>query len=156
MTGALAIAVVWPAWAGREGNFGEAQFSASINLFRSIQLRKITDLNFGDVIVGTDKKVVINAEDAGAATFEAHGDQSARVIGRVQESSISMTNTNSKGSAITVDGWSYGGNMDKNGAAQFDKNGDVNDLRIGASAHVTAENDSGSYVGQATFRLTYV
>jgi hypothetical protein len=145
-----------PIFAGRTGNFGEEAFNASINLFRSIQIRKISDLSFGDVVALADKKVVVEAGDSGAAIFEAFGDKQAHVIGRVQEASIEMASVDRRGDTITVDSWAYGGSMDKNGAATFDKDGDLYDLRVGAAAHVKSDNDAGRYVGQATFRLTYV
>ncbi|MDF1797418.1 MAG: DUF4402 domain-containing protein [Coxiellaceae bacterium] len=153
----VASVMVTSAYAAKPGSFGETNFNASLTLYSSIKVQKVADLNFGDVLMGGAKNVVVNSNSAGVAKFNASGDRNARVIAGVVEKSIKISN-GGKGSKneIVVDDWNYGGNVDGSGKGAFDVNGSLTDIRVGGVAHVKADTEYGNFSGTATLRVTYV
>ncbi len=153
----LATIAATPSYAAKPGSFGETTFNASLVLYSSIKVQKVADLNFGDVLMGGAKNVVVNSSSAGVAKFTASGDRNARVTASVVEKSIKISN-GGKGAKneIVVDDWNYGGNVDGAGKGQFNVNGTLDDIRVGGVAHVNANSEYGSYSGTATLRVTYV
>ena len=55
-----------------------------------------------------------------------------------------------------LDTFTYGGDLSSSGTGSFDNSGDISDMRVGATAHVAANDTPGAYTGSATFRVTYV
>jgi len=76
----------------------------------------------------------------------------------VVEDSVLLATGNGIGphEKILVDGFSLGGDMNSGGNGYFNEQGEVENLRIGATAHVNANNIPGRYVSTATFRLNYL
>ncbi len=132
-------------------------FQASMQLVAPIVITESQALSFADTIAGQATDVVTAAADTTAAIFTATGEANRAVTGSVVESNITMTTGDGADTTkqITVDTFTTGGDMDASGAATFDTNGDLSDLRIGGTAHVEAEDIAGAYTGTATFRLVY-
>ncbi len=151
MAGLLAVS----AFAGRSGQFGEANLTAVMHVSQPIVITAQHNLDFGEVVSGAAADVVVAASDASAAQFSATGEADAEVVAGMVANNISMTNakTNDK---ITVDTWTYGGDINKQNVATFSNSGKLSDLRVGGTAHVTANVAGGDYTGTGKFRLTYV
>lgn len=154
MVGLMASSVL-AAPGGRSGSFGEANLTATLYVSQPINVKAIKNLEFGEVVSGAATDVVVAAADANAAQFSATGEAGSEVVAGMVSKSISLTNTKSN-DKITVDSWTYAGDIQGRNIATFDKAGELKDLRVGGTAHVTANASGGSYTGTGKFRLTYV
>ncbi len=138
--------------------YTDESFTATLNLLSPIQITEIKGLEFEDTLANQTIQVITSASDTKAATFSATGSPGWEVQGEVVESTINMVtgdgSTSSK--VIEVGSFTYGGDMDSNGMAAFNSNGELSNLRVGGTAYVEAEDEAGSYEGTATFRLTYL
>lgn len=153
----MAALIIPSLYAGRPGNFGQTTFNVTLTLFSEIKVEKVKDLEFGDVVMGQAKNIVVNDLSDQAAKFRANGDRNARISVKVVEESIKMkTQTSGPKHEIVVDQWNYGGNVDGNGDGHFDVNGAIQNIRVGGVAHVRADNEYGNYTGTATLRVTYL
>lgn len=156
-TAALITATSVVAVAAQSGQYGEASFNATLTLYAPIVVTKLHDLTFGEIVSGTASDNTIAPGSANAAQFSATGDVNADVTGAVQSSSITLTNgVSGPTGQITVDTFTYGGDLSSGGAGSFDSSGDISDMRVGATAHVASNDTPGAYTGSATFRVTYV
>lgn len=135
----------------------ETSFDATISLLEPITLTTVQDLSFAPQPVGNTVDVMTAAEDTRAAVFSATGEASAVAQASVVEPSIEMVTGAGTSAAerITVDGWTYGGALATDGSTAFDTAGEINNMRVGATAHVASDDVQGDYVGTATFRLVY-
>lgn len=131
-------------------------FDATITLVAPIVITETKGLDFKDATFGSNSTVVTASADPEAAIFAVQGEANAQIAASVVETSIEMiTGTGAATSErITVDSFSLGGDL-IGGVATLDGSGQLNDLRVGGSAHVEAEDIAGTYVGTATFRVTY-
>lgn len=136
----------------------DAPFNATITLIQPITLSTVQDLTFAPQVAGTTVDVVTAAGDTNAAIFSATGALDAVALGSVVEPTIDMSTGAGASTAetIVVDTWSYGGSLAVDGSTVFDGTGNIADMRVGATAHVEAEDVAGDYVGSATFRLVYL
>lgn len=136
----------------------DESFNATLNLLSPITLETVKDLDFEATLANQNVDVTTVSSDPKAAVFSAKGSANWQVAGGVVESSIEMVTGDGSDQTkrITVDSFTYGGDMDSSGLAVFDGSGNLNDLRVGGTAHVQSDDIAGSYVGQATFRLTYL
>lgn len=133
----------------------DQSFAVSLQLLTPIQLTSAQALSFGAVTAGSAKAVVI--APATGAKFSSIGEANGAVTGSIIENGILLNAGGGSSSAqqIVVDGFVVGGDMDATGNAVFDTSGQLNDLRIGATAHIESEDIVGVYAGSATFRLLY-
>lgn len=136
----------------------DASFNASISLIAPITLSSVQDLSFAPQLAGSNEAVVTAAGDSSAAVFSATGEANSPAQASVVESSIEMTTGagSSASERITVDSFTYGGSLAGDGSTAFDASGNIDDMRIGATANVEADDISGDYAGSATFRLVYL
>ena len=150
-TAGLSISMINSASAADES------FNASMTLLAPITITETNALSFANTESGQLVDVVTAALDSTAAQFTSTGEPSTAVTGSVVETSIVMiTGTGDVTTKqITVDTWSFGGDMNGSGVATYDGSGDLSNLRVGATAHVEAEDIAGAYAGSATFRVTY-
>lgn len=154
---ALAAIASTSGYASRSGDYGQINFNVALVLFSEIEVEKVTDLNFGDVMINGAKNVVVSVNSDGVAKFRASGDRNARIIAAVVQKSIKIkSGTSGPNHEITVDNWSYGGNVNGQGQGRFDVNGNLQNIRVGATAHILANTKYGNYNGSATMRVTYV
>lgn len=132
-------------------------FTSKLTLLAPITVTNTSDLDFGTYEGGQNNNITVAAADAGAATFSSTGEASTAVTGVIVESSIEMTTGDGIGTTkrITVDTWTYGGDMDASGVATYDGSGNLSNLRVGGTAHAEVEDIAGNYTGTATFRVTY-
>lgn len=152
---ALAALAITTCYAG-DGS-SEVGFSVTMNLCSAIKVFNTADLDFGNVVLGAAQNVEVNANSPGVAKFNATGDRNAHIIAKVVEQSIEMSNgTAGANNQVTVDNWNYGGNLKANGEGQFNVSGSLQDMRVGAVAHILSETEYGSYSGSATLRVTYI
>jgi len=135
----------------------ETSFDATISLLQPITLNTVQDLSFAPQAVGENIDVVTGAEDTRAAVFSATGEANAAAQASVVESSIEMVTGAgaTTGERITVDTFTYGGSLASDGSTAFDAAGELNNMRVGGTAHVEADDVQGDFVGTATFRLVY-
>lgn len=124
-----------------------------------IAITEVQALSFPDTLDGVTVDVVVLPTDGSAAIFNITGTANVAVTASVVEASITIVNTvgnpNIARNKITVTNWSYGGAVAADGTAFMDANGELNNVRVGATAQMSANDNAGSYVGTATFRFVY-
>ncbi len=132
-------------------------FQATIKLLQPITITEVASLRFPEQIAGSAATVLVRPEDSGAAVFDATGEADRAVTASVLEASIEMITDDGIGAQkrITVDQFAMGGSVDPLGGGAFDAAGTLNNIRVGGTANVNADNIPGDYVGTATFRLVY-
>ena len=135
----------------------DESFNASMTLLAPITITETNALSFANTESGQLVDVTTAALDSTAAQFTSTGEPSTAVTGSVVETNINMTTGTGDDSTkqIVVDTWTFGGDMNGSGVATYDGSGDLSNLRVGATAHVEAEDIAGAYSGAATFRVTY-
>ena len=134
----------------------DATFSVSMRLLSPITVATELVLIFPPILSGTQTNVTVNPADSNAALFTAIGSPDALVVGGIVESGIVMiTGSGSANEQIAVDSFVTGGDMNGAGIASFSETGVLDDLRIGATAHIKIDTLPGAYSGNATFRLLY-
>ena len=127
-------------------NATDESFDATITLLAPIVITETQALSFPDTIAGAITDVTVAPADGTAALFTATGEASASIARSIVEASIDMTDGSTN---ISVDTFVL------SGAVAFDGTGNINDFRIGATAHVEAADAAGAYTGSATFRVVY-
>ena len=129
-------------------------FDVTLKLLTPISISETQSLDFGETVSGSASTIVVAAADANAAVFTATGDASETASVQIVESSITMTTGDGSGTTkqITVDGFSLGGDV-SGGAITF--TGGADDIRVGATANVEAEDIAGNYAGSATLQVVY-
>jgi hypothetical protein len=133
-------------------------FSVGLQLNAPIVVSESSPLTFPNAVVSGQNEVITTAPSSSiAAQFTATGEASALVTAGVVESQITMITGDgqSPDEQIIVDNFTRGGDMDVNGNATFSSAGQLNNLRVGASANIQAEDGPGNYSGSATFRMVY-
>lgn len=134
-------------------------FNVTMTLYDPIVITETQALSFPNTTSGGAIGVTVAPTDATAAIFTATGQASTGVTGSIVEASIDMLHSTwtvaDVTKEITVDTWTTGGNLSGAGAATFDGAGNLTNLRIGATANVSANDIAGAYTGTATFRLVY-
>ncbi|GEM_PF-5743793 len=134
----------------------DAPFNVSIRLLSPITVTTDLSLTFPPILSGTQTDLTVNPSDTNAAVFIAVGSPDMQVVGGIVESSIVMiAGSGSANERIPVDSFVTGGDMDTAGTASFSKSGTLDDLRVGATAHIKNNTLPGAYSGNATFRLLY-
>ena len=135
----------------------EELFQVSLKLLKPITLTQQNSLNFPPVVAGVDTTLVTTPDSSDAVKFTATGEPLTGVTGSVVEDFIIMTTAdgNIEEQQIRVDAFTTGGDIDSNGSGNFDSNGELNNLRLGATAHIEASDEPGLYTSSATFRLLY-
>lgn len=137
----------------------DANFDAILNLLEPIDVTLAKPLTFASMLTNADQTVITTPESPNAAIFTATGAVGWQTQAEVVENSIVLTKSGTAGGVtneITVDTFTYGGNLDSSGLGAFSGSGSLTDMRIGASAHIKAENGSGLYIGSGTLRVTYI
>ncbi len=132
--------------------------SASARVLAKIQLAKVTDLNFGDVVAGASLGTAV-VDTAGARSSTGGVSLAA---GTVSQASFTVTGEPSKSYTITVPASvtiSSGGNNMTVDSFTFSPSspatlpgGGSDTLNIGATLHVAANQATGSYTN--TFNVT--
>lgn len=135
----------------------QKKFHVGLTLLSPISLTLKSSLSFPSISAGKDTTVVTQADSNDAVIFSASGEANTYITGSVVEDFVVMTTGEGKNGSerIIVDSFSTGGDLNETGTGMFDNNGELNDLRIGATAHVQANDIPGYYSSSATFRLTY-
>ena len=131
--------------------------NVGMTLYTPFSITENQGLTFADTTIGAKVKVTTTPADTSAAIFFATGEPNRTVIGSIVENRIFMTtgDGNRGRKRIRVNKFKTGGDMNATGIATFNNLGQLNNLRIGATAHVKANNIAGAYSGTATFRLLY-
>lgn len=112
-------------------------------------------LTLGAALAGFASTVVIAPTDADAAVFNASGDANAPVVASIVENSIVLTTGSGSGAAqqIVVDSWTFGGSLAADGTGVLDAQGQLTNIRIGATATVESDDIGGDYSASPTLRL---
>ncbi len=109
-------------------------------------------LNLGfKAYAGSKQKITIHPGDAGAADFSATGFPNVCFTKSIVETSINLTTGDGTSSSkqVLVDTFTLAG------PSCFNSGGVVAGLKIGATAHISSDDQPGNYVGSATFRIVY-
>lgn len=132
-------------------------FNVGISLITPIKMTLQSPLNFPSTTAGNSATVTTDPADTGSVHFVATGEPNAAITGTILENQVTLTTSDGLGSEkqITVDNFVTGGDMNESGLATFDENGALDNLRIGATAHIDADNIPGSYSTTATYRVVY-
>lgn len=150
----LAVGLLAPPSAAAQGPPPGAGGSAGI------KVTLVQGLVFPSMAAGLPAVVVVTAADANAAVLTASGKKNNAVTASVVEPSILMTTGTGAAPAeqIPVTGWTFGGSLvdgGGSGSGVMDGTGNITNMRVGATATVSASNVGGTYTGTATFRLVY-
>ena len=117
----------------------------------------ISDLQFpATESAAGSQSIVVQPNDGGAAVFDAVGTANQTVDVIIAEKSIQITT--SSGTKLRVDSFTYGGSLTPSGigaTGTFDASGNLNNMRVGASASVKNNQISGTYSGTLTLKVTY-
>lgn len=135
----------------------DESFTVTLNILAPIVLTESQPLAFSNSLAGTDNDVVIAPTSGDAAKFTATGEADHAATGSIVENSIILVTGEGVDSSeqITIDSFVLGGDMNVGGNMTFNAEGNANDLKVGGTAHILAEDIIGSYSGAATFRLVY-
>jgi len=137
----------------------DASFSISASLYQSIALTNVNGITFPEhEVVTSDTNITVAPADTGAAKFSATGAPDRAVTGSVTTDSVSLqcsTPSTCNRETMTINNFTYGGDMNNSGNATFSNDGKLNNLLIGATQQINASNNAGTYSGNATFRLVY-
>jgi len=137
----------------------DESFDSTISLYTAIEITEGQNLSFEPSLSKTAASVVTAPADTRAAIFSATGASNEVVEVSVAENEITMRLDGvgvNDSDIINVNTFTLGGSINDLGQATFDKNGDLNNMRVGGTAHVKATNVHGDYVGTATFRISYL
>jgi len=133
-------------------------FQATLRILSPIVITEVRALDFGDT-EGGNVNMVIAATDPTAAVFSATGQANKYATASVVQSSITLLRSGGTGGnspdEITVDTFTLGGTGISGSTVDFGAGGSASDMRVGATAHVLAEDVAGDYSGTATFSLLY-
>ena len=133
-------------------------FQATLRILAPIVITEVRALDFGDT-EGGNVDMTVAAADATAAVFSATGQANKFATASVVQSSITLLRSGGTGGnspdEITVDTFTLGGTGISGSTVDFGAGGSVSDMRVGATAHVLAEDVAGDYSGTATFSLLY-
>lgn len=142
---------------GQISHAEQDSFQVGLHLLSPITLTLQSSLNFPSVVAGQDNTVTTAVDSSDAVIFSATGEANASVIGSVVEDFVVMTTGEgiTEPERIIVDGFLTGGDLGDTGNGVFNTSGELSNLRIGATAHVQANDVPGYYSSSATFRLTY-
>jgi hypothetical protein len=120
-------------------------------------LTVVSDLQFpATVSANSMQYIVVSPSDSGAAVFDAIGSANQTVEVTVKENSIKIQTPT--GIKLKVDNFTYGGSLTpvaKGAIGTFDANGDLFNMRIGATARVKKDQESGIYSGTLTLQVIY-
>lgn len=135
----------------------EERFNTSFKLLKPISITQQSDISFAELKAGKNARVTTRANDNSAIVFSASGQPNTSITATIVEDQITLVTGNGESSEkqIVVNQFTTGGNLNQNGSATFDANGQLSDLRVGATAHVLASNQAGDYTSNATFRVVY-
>lgn len=124
-----------------------------------IAITEVQALSFTPALSGTSVNVVTMPTDSRAAIFDITGTVNVAVTASIVEASIEIFlvggSTNPAPNRIMVTNWTYGGAVAADGTAFMDGNGELNNVRVGATIQVNANDSPGDFLGTATFRLVY-
>lgn len=142
----------------------DKRFTASFELVHGLTIEEVQHLDFGNVALnGTYQQIIVDPEDTGAAVFNAKGIPYARVQAYVRNGSGVMyrigSNSRREEDLVRFSDFRFGGGMGRNaytGDATFDPNGEINNIRIGASAYIQSYNNNGSYKGSVSLVMYYL
>ena len=129
-------------------------FDVTMRLLADIVITENNALVFPDTPRGAANIVVLTT-DAGAADFSATGQASTGFTKSIADPGGAITMLRSGGTPgntpdeIVVDTFVLAGPV------AFDATGNATGLKVGATAHVLAEDLAGDYLGTATFRMIY-
>jgi len=142
-------------------NAVDESFNIGMKLLTPIAITEVRQLDFVDTIAGADNTVVTAPADPIAAVFNSTGDSSKTATASVVEGSVTMLRTGgtpgNTPDEFTVDSFALGG-AGITGGNQVDyaaSGGSVNDIRVGGTANILAEDLAGNYTGTATLRIVY-
>ncbi len=132
-------------------------FQSTLTLIEPLTVTEVNSLRFPEQEAGTAQALPVLPTEAGAAQFNITGEPQRGIVVNIVETSIEMI-TDGGGStakSITVDSFDFDGVNPIDGSGTLDVNGNLNNVRVGGTAHIEAEDVSGDYVGTATFRVIY-
>ncbi len=123
----------------------------------SLALVEQQGIGFTDSVAGQANNIAVNPNDANAAIFKAMGTPNDQFIATVVEKNIILKTGDGAGATkqIKVNKFQTGGSIGTNGKGKFSNRGLAQNLRIGATVHIAANDIPGLYTGAGTFRITY-
>ncbi len=135
----------------------EERFDVGLRLIVPAFVSQDSNLQFPEQIAGNAAQLVITPDGNGAAQFITTGEPLRAITASIVEPSIVMEigEGGTPASQIVVNNFTLGGSVDANGAGSLNSEGILGNIRVGATANIAAENQSGNYVGVATFRIIY-
>ena len=131
----------------------DSSFQSSLKILTPLSITAQSGLDFPDTeSTAAQQTVVVAPTDAGAADFNIAGELNEAVTASVVEPSVTMTvgSTN-----IVVDTFTFGGALAADGSGTLDGTGALAGAKVGGTATVPANAESGTYTGTLTFRVTY-
>jgi len=134
-------------------------FKVSLDMIIPIELSISQNLSFESTFTNKSSSMVTSPNSYRSAVFKASGEPNKKFIASIDASEIYMR-LNGVGKAkeeiIVVSDFTFGGDLDKHGIGDFSNNGNLTNLRVGATASVKSYNMPGSYIGSTSLRLIYL
>ncbi len=124
-----------------------------------IDITELHNLSFPVQVSGISINVIISASDGNAAVFNLTGEPNAAVQVSFVQNNFKILNTttggNSPNEKIPVNSWTFGGSVNSSGVGVLDANGNLNNVRVGATAVVDSVDLGGVYLNSGTLRVVY-
>ncbi|MBF0351817.1 MAG: DUF4402 domain-containing protein [SAR324 cluster bacterium] len=128
-------------------------FNASIRIVAALAISETSALTFPQTEASTStQQVAIGPNDSGAASFNITGEPNAGVTASIVEPSLEMTVGQT---TITINTFTFGGALASNGSVSLNGSGSATGAKVGATANIPANPESGQYSGALTFRVVY-
>lgn len=141
----------------------DSKFRASFELLHGLVIEEVKHLDFGTVAINGYQQVKVEPDDPGAAVFNAKGVPNARVGVYVRNGSGVMYRLGTSGQRqedrILFTDFKFGGSLGASsyyGDGDFDSNGELNNIRVGASAYIQSYNKNGAYKGTVSLVMYYI
>ncbi len=152
-TGTVAFALELPT----EFNSTKILFTARMEVMPPVTVSESQAISFPTVTSGTAATVTISPTDTGAAVFSVTGRPMENITASIAEEQIVLFSGYGRTPErrIVIEGFTLGGDIDATRSARIGQLGTLDDMRLGATAKIEAENQPGVYSGSSTFRVVY-
>ncbi|MCP3921128.1 MAG: DUF4402 domain-containing protein [Desulfobacterales bacterium] len=125
----------------------QESFDVSLKVRKEMTITEVQALSFGTVLIGSiDQMVTIAPGDTGSAEFNITGDDQASVSLSIVESSITMIGSTFSDQHVTVNNFNLSTSVTL--LPEYE-------IRVGATAHVNADQYAQDYTGSATLNVVY-
>jgi len=137
--------------------FSDFLFADNSNCYNNcgnnkIRIKNEREMTFPAVLSGYRQNIVAYLDSSNAAIFNISGIPYARIKVYVPDEFYIYANKNNNISVVDI---SYGGDLSSDGYAYFDRYGQLNNVRIGGTAIVNADDNEKKYKNHIKLKAYY-